>query len=171
MTWERGTQPLVVDSEAPLEFAVRDRDGRPAVLDPYMGMAGHLMLTRADGAVFVHLHPAGTISLASLETFLERQPGDTASGALARRLAASPHAERSPMTAMGGVSFPYAFPQPGRYRLWVQVKRNGRVLTGVFDAEVTGVSAAGGRTFPSAVSRQERGRPSRAPRPPSTRPA
>ena len=34
------------------------------------------------------------------------------------------------------VSFPYAFPKPGRYRLWVQVKRQHRILTGVFDAEV-----------------------------------
>jgi hypothetical protein len=34
------------------------------------------------------------------------------------------------------VTFPYGFPEPGDYRIFVQVKRAGRVITGVFDATV-----------------------------------
>ena len=137
MIWDRSAAPIVVDQEAPLRFVVTDPGGRPATLEPYMGMAGHTMLTRDDGAVFVHLHPAGSVSLAALETFQQRQPGDTIRGALGARLTRMQMGgrERGEVRA-SAVAFPYAFPQPGRYRIWVQVKRNGRILTGVFDADV-----------------------------------
>lgn len=143
MTWQRGAGAIVVNQEARLTFAVVAPDGKPAALELYMGMAGHLVLTRDDGAVFVHLHPAGTISLAAQETFEMRRPGDTVPGALAQRLLER-DTLRHVMVAPGNiVSFPYSFPQPGNYRLWVQVKRGGRILTGVFDTAVQ--SAAGAR--------------------------
>ncbi len=147
MVWARGAAPLVAGQDAPLTFTVTAPDGRPVTLEPYMGMAGHLMLTRDDGAVFVHLHPLGTISWAAQQTFLLRGPADTAWGGVGRRLTALESRERGagsgmamqqgePLSAPGSVSFPYAFPKPGRYRLWVQVKRQGRILTGTFDTEV-----------------------------------
>ena len=40
---------------------VRERDGRPASLEPYLGMPGHAVVAREDGSVFIHLHPMGTV--------------------------------------------------------------------------------------------------------------
>ena len=138
MTWNRGDAPIVVDRDAPLTFLVRTPDSKPAALEPYMGMAAHAMITRDDGAVFVHLHPAGTISVTAQETFLVRQPGDTVRGELGKRLATMEmgSGERGAV-ASGEVSFPYAFPQSGHYRLWIQVRHNHRIQTGVFDADVS----------------------------------
>jgi hypothetical protein len=41
------------------------------------------------------------------------------------------------MPAMDGmVTFPYAFPSPGNYRIWIQMKRDGKILNSAFDAVV-----------------------------------
>jgi len=126
MLWHQ--QPLTADRETTLRFEVRTPDGRPARLEPYMGMLSHAVISRDDGVVFVHLHPMGSISMAAQQAF-ERKAGEP--GAMPA-MAAMDHG----VHAGGEVSFPYAFPQPGRYRLWVQVKRGGRVMTAVFDAWV-----------------------------------
>ncbi len=34
------------------------------------------------------------------------------------------------------ISLPYQFPTPGDYRVWVQVKMAGQVMTGIFDTTV-----------------------------------
>jgi hypothetical protein len=135
MTWDHGTAAIVVGQDAPLAFTVTGPDRRPARLESYMGMAGHLMLARDDGKVFVHLHPLGTISWAAQQTFLLRRHADTTWGTVGRRLTEMQHRDE-PFPTPNGVSFPYAFPSPGHYRLWVQVKRGNRILTGVFDTEV-----------------------------------
>ena len=121
MTWDLPKDPVRAGREMSLSFFVRDATGAPVALEPYMGMASHAVVLRDDGSVFVHLHPMGTVSMASMDR-LEGKPRD----------APMPHAMHHPI-ADGRVSFPYAFPKPGPYRLWVQVKTGAVVRTGVFD--------------------------------------
>lgn len=132
MTWQKGSEPLVAGRETDLRFTVRTPEGAPAPLEPYMGMLSHAVVTRHDGQVFVHLHPMGSVSMAAQQAFASRE---TKTG----EIDPSAHAMHNPASHTdhsGEVSFPYEFPQPGRYRIWVQVKSGGQVRTGVFDTEV-----------------------------------
>lgn len=114
--------------EETIRVTVRDPAGKAAALEPYVGMSAHAAVVRVDGAVYVHLHPMGTVTNAAQDVFAARDRGDsTSNGAL--RLA--PHA-MSAAIPPAPIEFPYAFPSSGSYRLFVQVKRNGRVLTGAF---------------------------------------
>jgi hypothetical protein len=105
-------------------FEVRDERGEPANdLELYMGMPGHAIFVRRDLRVFAHVHPAGSAPMASLALAAENAP----SGAMHAH-----HAAALPST----VTFPYGFPEPGDYRIFVQVKRRGRIETAAFDAHV-----------------------------------
>lgn len=137
MVWERSQEPLAAGREIDLRFTVRDASGSPAPLEPYMGMLSHAAIRRDDGAVFVHLHPVGSFSMASQEVFA-RDPALGAAAAPPSPHAGMDHSAHGMHHAppVSSVVFPYEFPRPGRYRLWVQVKTGGKVKTGVFDVEV-----------------------------------
>jgi hypothetical protein len=129
MIWERAAVPLRANTAMDFKFSVQDKDGKPAQdLEPYMGMAGHAEFVRSDLSVFAHVHPAGSVPMASLEMAQAGLLGD----ASMQGMAMTPKNETLPAE----VSFPYGFPKSGDYRIFVQVKRAGKVETGVFDAHV-----------------------------------
>jgi len=63
--------PLPVGKTIPLSFALRDTRTGEAVTDlqPYLGVAGHLMLIHEAASTFVHSHPTGESSLEFLARF------------------------------------------------------------------------------------------------------
>ena len=141
MVWS-GPPSLLANTATLFRFTLLDPGGKPATgMQPYLGMAGHAAFVKADGSVFAHTHPEGSAAMPAM--MLANASSDSAapSGMAA-----------SSMTGMGGVrtsapgessevpgptvEFPYGFPSPGRYRIFIQMKHNGTVETGVFDAEV-----------------------------------
>jgi len=124
--WVLDSATRRVQKASLLRFRVMDKNGAPANdLEPYMGMAGHLIILRRDLSVFSHVHPAGSVPMAAL--MLLQQPNTSGTDAMANMQHDATTNE---------LTFPYGFPQAGDYRLFLQVKRGGRVQTAVFDTQV-----------------------------------
>jgi hypothetical protein len=121
LQWARADSTISKGAEQLLTFSIRDANGAVADVEPYMGMAAHVVVASRDAGVFAHLHPSGSISMAALQKF---------AGA-----SADPHAGHD-MPMAGEVAIPFAFPNSGPYRMWVQVKRSGQVRTAAFDVDV-----------------------------------
>jgi hypothetical protein len=122
MVWAHDkTKPISAKDLSLYSFSIVGPDGKPvADLEPYMGMGGHAEFVKQDGSVFAHIHPSGSVSMASVAVA-------SPSGMMAMH-----------QTDIGStVSFPYGVPTPGRYRIFVQMKRAGKVETGAFDLNVT----------------------------------
>jgi hypothetical protein len=129
MVWDR-PQELRANTAYAFRFRLLDAGGQPAEdTRPYLGMAGHAAFVKTDGTVFAHTHPEGSASMQAM------------------MLANGGAGEMAETGAMGGmdmsthpiapvVEFPYGFPSPGRYRIFIQMKHGNTVETGVFDAEV-----------------------------------
>ena len=133
ISWIADRRPIVGRTGV-LRFALRDGTGSPVLVAPYLGMRGHAVVMRNDGGVFVHLHPSGTGSMASEQAFHLRDRGDTTPDGLLRL--DSLRMTHEPPTPTSEISFPYAFPSAGRYRVWVQLRVSDTVRTAAFDVAV-----------------------------------
>jgi hypothetical protein len=138
LEWSGNGTPLTSGHALDLGFTVRDAHGAVASLQPYLGMAAHAVVMRDDASVFIHLHPMGTVSMVGQQVFRARDRGDTTARGrlLPGALGPTETAGMPDMTMASTFSFPYEFPKPGRYRIWVQVKPADKVLTGTFDVDV-----------------------------------
>jgi hypothetical protein len=127
--WDLGGQLLRARQPVLLRFRIFGKDGKPASdFEPYMGMAGHLVIVKRDLTVFAHVHPSGSMPMAALMLLENHKNNGTP------EMTAMPGMRETAMPPE--VTFPYGFPDPGDYRLFVQIKRSGQVQTVAFDAHV-----------------------------------
>ena len=133
VSWAGDPRP-VAGRTGVLRFLLRGSMGDPVRVEPYLGMPGHAVVVRQDGGVYIHLHPSGTGAMASEVAFALRDRGDTtADGRLRLASAEMPMAAEETRSE---ILFPYAFPSPGRYRVWVQLRVRGTVRTAGWETEV-----------------------------------
>ncbi len=127
MLWDRPSA-ITANTAYSFRFHLLDTHGKPATdMRPYLGMAGHAAFVKTDGTVFAHTHPGGSAAMASLML-----AGESTNGVETTPDMMEMQEQPIPNT----VDFPYGFPSPGRYRIFVQMKHSGTVETGVFDAIV-----------------------------------
>ena len=143
MVWDRPAS-IASGTAYLFRFHLLDAAGHPATgMQPYLGMAGHAAFVKTDGSAFAHTHPEGSAAMPSM--MLANQglayPGADAMASGADEMADMPsmthdaaHTTAQPVSPV--VDFPYGFPSPGRYRIFIQMKHGSTVETGVFDAEV-----------------------------------
>lgn len=133
MVWERGDGPLIANVPTSFKFRVEGKDGLPARdLEPYMGMPAHAEVVCSDLSVFAHIHPSGSVSMAALDLARAGLTAQSAPRASAMAMERAPFSSPLPPE----FNFPYGFPHPGDYRVFVQIKRSGHVQTAAFDAHV-----------------------------------
>jgi len=95
--------PLRAGKQATLTFSF-SRGGAPVNdLQPWLGMAGHMIARDSAGATFAHVHAVGPMA---------------PSGILASGVSYGPD-----------IRFVYTFPQPGRYQIWGQFRHEQQIVT------------------------------------------
>ena len=129
MVWKSPGR-LVAKAPQSFQFDLLDASSKPATDEAlYMGMLGHAAFVKADGTVFAHIHPNGTMAMAALMMANPQQQMQVTNRSMSGMAMPNEHLPAS-------VSFPYGFPSSGRYRIFVQMKHGSTVETGVFDADV-----------------------------------
>ena len=129
MVWDR-PQELSANTAYAFRFRLLDTAGQPATdARPYLGMAGHAAFVKTDGTVFAHTHPEGSAAMQAVMLANGSTDADAMGG---MDMTSSSGAD--PISPV--VEFPYGFPSPGRYRIFIQMKHANTVETGVFDADV-----------------------------------
>jgi hypothetical protein len=94
-------------------------------------MVGHGAFVKTDGSVFAHIHPTGTVAMAAFMMANPQSRSATSSGGTHMNM---PGMDMNNDPLPNTVSFPYGFPSPGAYRIFVQMKHGKTIETGIFDA-------------------------------------
>ncbi len=134
MVWDRPAT-LAAGTATLFRFTLLDPQGKPARdMQPYLGMAGHAAFVKTDGTVFAHTHPEGSAAMPAMMLANAASGHEAMSDMVAGNQPGMTGTSPEPLSST--VEFPYGFPTSGRYRIFIQMKHNNTVETGVFDAQV-----------------------------------
>ena len=132
--WLNKKNTYLSDKEINLDFQILDQLNNPVKLEPYIQMGGHGAILDSLGNVFIHIHPIGTISMASQELYNQEYniqksgicyfgiPSDSITN----------YAENFNQSSF--LSFPpLILEKEGKYFMWIQGKSNNEIITEKFE--------------------------------------
>jgi len=118
-----------------LSFQTQTIDGNPSRIEPYIQMGGHGAILKNDHSIFIHIHPIGTISMASQELYNKNDEIESSGicyfGDTVDSITSYFEDQNSFVTFP-----PINLDKPGEYTMWIQAKSGGEIITQQFDFKI-----------------------------------
>ena len=135
LEWVNKKNLFNINENIYLTFQTQTLNGIPSKIEPYIQMGGHGAILKNDHSVFVHIHPIGTISMASQELYNQNDAIEN-SGICYFGIA-----EDSLKIYFKNQNSIVNFPpinldKPGDYIMWIQAKSEGEIITQKFDFKI-----------------------------------
>lgn len=135
--WINSSENYYTSNEINLNFQMLDMNNNPVILEPYIQMGGHGAIIDSTGNVFIHIHPIGTISMASQELY-DKEYDLQKSGICYFGL---PDTTIKNYTKDSFINSFLSFPpiiidKTGKYFMWIQGKSNNEIITEKFEFNI-----------------------------------
>ena len=141
ITWVDIQSFYEAEKDIPMRFTIK-KNGKPSPIQNYMGMGAHAALIKNDGSIFAHLHPTGTINMASKHIYergiKKEQMIDNRSIELDLINPQHDHFSNQNYSHNGEVGFPpLRLIEAGDYTVWVQIKTENKIITQKFNFTIS----------------------------------
>jgi hypothetical protein len=135
--WANKQNQYLVNHEIELDFYITDNLNQSVSLEPYIQMGGHGAILDDSAQTFIHIHPIGTISMASQELY-NQEYNVSKSGICYFGTPNDSLINYSNLYNQNSfLSFPpVMLSNPGKYFMWIQGKSNNEIVTEKFEFNV-----------------------------------
>ena len=135
LKWINKKKDFKINQDIHFNFQAQNIDGIPSKIEPYIQMGGHGAILKKDHTIFIHIHPIGTISMASQELYNQNDKITNSGVCYLGTVDDSIKTYFKNQESI--VSFPpINLDTPGNYVMWIQAKSKGEIITEKFDFKI-----------------------------------